>query len=159
MDNYQHGKRLLDTGDIAAAEAFFQAGWTAGDLRCAYGLLAAAAMSGKSTRQPEQRLLGILGNIIENADAGDGDCCFILARCLETGSAMAQDIPRAMRYYTKAANLGNADAMFNLGCLYIAMGKGGRALAREYFGEAAAAGCIQAQAALDYMRQEDTAAE
>lgn len=157
MEHYKKGKALLDAFALQDARETFQEGLQGGDIRCAYGLLAAAAMAGESMDEPLARMEKLIGEIRGEADRGDADCCFILARCYETGSAVQQDIPLAMKYYTKAARHGNADAMYNLGCIYISMGKGGRTLARDYFAEAAQAGCVQAEAALAYMREEDGA--
>lgn len=156
MDDYKKGKQLLDAEDFSSAQIHFQAGLSAGDARCAYGLLALAAMTGAETQSAEQELSNVWAELLQKADSGDGDCCFIVARCLETGKAVPQDMALAMKYYTRSANFGNADAMFNLGCLYISMGSGGRKIAREYFTDAAAAGCAQAQAALLYMQEEDS---
>lgn len=156
MDDYKKGKQLLDAGDFSAAQMHFQDGFSAGDARCAYGLLALAAMTDTETQPAEQKLSHFWAELLQKADSGDGDCCFIVARCLETGKAVSQDMALAMKYYTRSANFGNADAMFNLGCLYISVGSGGRKIAREYFTDAAAAGCVQAQAALQYMQQEDS---
>lgn len=157
MDYYKKGKALLDAFLLHNAREAFQQGLRWGDKRCAYGMLAAAAMEGTSMEEPLVLMETVIGEIRDKADQGDSDCCFILGRCYETGSAVQQDIPLAMKYYTKAAGYGNPDAMYNLGCIFISMGKGGRALAKDYFTEASNAGCKQAEAALAYMEKEDSA--
>lgn len=152
MDHYKTGKRQLSAGDAVAAKASFEAGSMQGDIRCIYGLLAVAAVTHSNASVPLERLYETMPQIMQKADGGDSDCCFILGRCFETGSAVKQDMPSAIKYYTKAAELGDADAMFNLGCIYIRMGEVGRNIARDYYKSAAHLGCDDAKRALEHMR-------
>lgn len=152
MEHYKTGKRQLSAGDAVAAKASFEAGSMQGDIRCIYGLLAVAAVCHSDISAPLERLYEVMPQITQKANDGERDYCFILGRCFETGSAVKQDMPLAIKYYTTAAELGDADAMFNLGCIYIRMGEVGRNIARDYFKSAANLGCDDARRALEHMQ-------
>ncbi len=138
MDYYRQGKDLLDQEAFQEAETAFRAGEAQGDVRCRYGLLAAAAMQGRDSTGEIQGLKQVWPRL--EAMDQDPEGCFILGRCYETGSAVVQDISLAMKFYTRAAGKGHLDAMFNLGCIYMQMGPGSKKLAQDYFRQAAEQG-------------------
>lgn len=148
MDYYVTGKRMLDIDSIADAKASFQKGLAHRDIRCAYGLLAVAATAGEDLHSPMAQLRKAIPKLEAAAQTGDGDACFILARCYETGSVYPRDMAKAMELYQRSADSGNADAMFNLGCIYMTVGPGGQRLAKDYFERAAVKNCADAQFAL-----------
>lgn len=78
---------------------------------------------------------------------------FIVARCYETGSAVCLNLHLATEYYTRAANLGNSDAMYNLGCIYMNFVKN-EDKALSCFRQAAEKGCQDAQKALKHLEKE-----
>lgn len=150
MDHYKAGRECLSRHAPEEARACFQQGIDAGDPKCAYGMVALAATAGENMHAPMARLRQIFPQLQEAADQADTDACFITARCFETGSGTAQDIHAAMKYYTRAAMKGHADAAFNLGCIYMNMGPGGEPLALDFFRQSAENGCADAQFALGY---------
>lgn len=101
-----------------AAEAFTQ-GAEEDDPKCVYGLVAVAATKGESPAAFFQELQTALPKLQKLAEGGDGEACFMLGRCFESGAGTAPDIERALEHYKKAASAGNTDAMFNLGCFYV----------------------------------------
>ncbi len=125
MDYYRQGKNMLDQEAFREAEEAFRAGNAQGDVRCCYGLLAAAAMQGRDCAEQIGQLKQVWSQLEAMAQEQDPEGCFILGRCYETGSAVEQDIPLAMKFYTRAAAKGNLDAMFNLGCIYMQLGQSG----------------------------------
>ncbi len=147
MNAYYEGKALLDAGEFQQAEQAFRSGLAQNDVRCHYGLLAAAAMQGKDCAAAISGLQSVWDTLTVMAAAQDPDACFILGRCYETGSGVAPDIQLAMKHYTRAASKGNLDAMFNLGCIYMQLGQGGRVIAGDYFREAAEKGHAYARRA------------
>ncbi len=155
MEYYMQGKAALDAEQYDEAESLFRAGAVQADVRCYYGLLAVSAMQGRDCREEMEQMKRVWDRLVKMAEEKDPDACFILGRCYETGSAVDADIQEAMRYYTRAAGRGNLDAMFNLGCIYIRMGRGGRAIAGDYFREAAERGHSSAREAWMYMQKED----
>ena len=153
MTQYRRGRAHLDQQEFAAAQICFRTGLQAGDPKCAYGLLAAAAGSGEKLETYWKGLEEALPALETLAQEGDSEACFIIGRCYETGSVFQQDIHSAMKYYTKAASVGNADAMYNLGCIYMGFGPGGVRIALDYFQQAAEKGCSEAKAALQHYEQ------
>ena len=153
MSMYQEGRRFLDQQNFASAKKCFLEGTEAGDPKCAYGLVAAAAAAGEDCSPCLPGLKAVLPQLEAMAENRDGEACFIIARCYETGSAVEQDIPAAMKYYTRAAGQGNTDAMFNLGCIYMNLGPGGVKIAVDYFEQAAQMGNTDAQMALKHYHQ------
>ena len=87
------------------------------------------------------------------AGSRDPDACFIIGRCYETGSIYEPDIRLAMKFYTRAAGMGNTDAMFNLGCIYMKLIPGGEQIALDYFQRAVERGCVDAKNALKYYEE------
>lgn len=148
MDYYKLGRQNLDAQNLSAADDLFLTGFAQGDLRCAYGLVALAAISGKPMEQPLEKLRESLPVIESLAEQGDADACFILGRCHETGSAAPQSLPDTIRWYLQAASLGHVDAMFNLGCVYMTLGPEARQLALDQFRQAADLGSQNAKLAL-----------
>ena len=56
-------------------------------------------------------------------DPEDADCCMGIARNYAAGTGVKQDLEIALRYYQKAANLGEAEALHMVGvCYYEGMG-------------------------------------
>ena len=153
MTQYQMGRAYLDKQAFAAAQNCFREGLQAGDPKCAYGLLAVAAGSGEALEAYWKGLEKALPGIEMLAQEGDPDACFVLGRCYEMGGIFQQDIHSAMKYYTKAAVSGHADAMYNLGCIYMGMGPGGVGIALDYFRTAAEKGCCEAKDALQHYEQ------
>ncbi len=153
MDYYVIGKQKLDDLAFGEARAAFLEGAGRKDARCWYGLLAVDAMEGLDRCSAIAGLQQVWEQLLKLADDGDGDGCFIVGRCYETGSVVEVDIPLAMKYYTKGAAKGNLDAMFNLGCIYMQMGNSGAAIAKDYFWDAAKRGHFDAKRALEHMMQ------
>ncbi|MEC9343213.1 MAG: caspase family protein [Pseudomonadota bacterium] len=58
------------------------------------------------------------------ADRGDPEAMFELGRLFEKGIGVAQDVPRALELFGKAADLGFADAINDLGFLHFQGGEG-----------------------------------
>lgn len=153
MDYYKLGRQNLDAQNLSAADDLFLTGFAQGDLRCAYGLVALAAISGKPMEQPLEKLRESLPVIESLAEHGDAEACFILGRCHETGSAAPQSLPDTIRWYLQAASLGHADAMFNLGCVYMTLGPEARQLALDQLRQAADHGSREALLALEHHRR------
>ena len=150
---YHQGKNCLDQGKLEQARDLFEKGYQAGDVRCAYGLLAVDAMAGKPRQAALQVLETVLPQLIAAAETGDGDALFILGRCVETGSVLNQDIGKAIGYYQKASAAGNTDAMYNLGCIYMQTGQPGEGIARDWYELAAKNGHDMAKMALQHWKQ------
>lgn len=138
----------MDENDLTAASTYFTAGIEEDDPRCAYGLVALSAKEGKMLDDAIKQLQAHLPQIEAMAENRDADACFILGRCYETGSAVPRSIPAAISWYIRAASLGSADAMFNLGCIYMNLDPNAEALALEQFHKAAERGCMEAAQAL-----------
>ena len=158
MDCYQKGKNLLDIKCFDEAEQCFKNGFSEGDIRCAYGLLAVHATQ-EHDCTPYLKILHDVFPKLENmAKKNDADACFIIGRCYETGSTVNRNMQTALEYYVKAAELNNLDAMFNLGCNYINLGPCGYVLAKIYFSAAAKQGHHHAQMAISHFNkmQNDT---
>ena len=153
MSNYHEGRLFLESGDYKTAQTCFQAGACLGDPRCLYGLLAVAAATGEPVTVHIDRLKMVIDCLLSMAEEKDPDACFIVGRCYETGSALEQNIHAAMKYYTQAAGLGNVDAMYNLGCMYMLFGDGGAKIALDYFRQAADKGCREAKLAMNHYTQ------
>lgn len=150
MNEYQKGRELLDRGELTAAKTNFQAGAAKNDPKCVYGLLAVAAMAGERTDAAQAHMKEVAGALMEMANSEDAEACFIVGRCSETGCGMPQDMITAVAYYSRAASLGNMDAMFNLGCFYMLQGPEGKHFALECFQKAAANGNREAAIALEH---------
>ena len=153
MEYYRTGRSFLDGRDWTAARNWFQAGLEHGDHRCAYGLTALAAMTGEPTAEGLGKLAEVLPEIQTMAERGDADAAFILGRCHETGCAMTRSVPEAITWYLRADSLGNVDAMFNLGCVYLSLGPEAEGLALTQFRRAAEHGSADAQRALEHHRK------
>lgn len=156
MNHYFLGKFHLDNGAYEQANAHFTIGFANGDLYCTYGLLAIAFLTGTDCTEPIARLKSVFPELEKLAGQHDREACFILGRCYETGSAVTQDIPSAMKYYTQAAVQNHLDAMFNLGCIYMSFGTGGERIAVDYFEQAAQIGHRRSQLALNHYLQTHT---
>lgn len=154
MDCFHQGKQQLDREEIDQAECSFKNGFHEGDIRCAYGLLAVNALRGTDCSPSLFRMKAVWPDLLEMAEAGDGDANFIIGRCYETGSAVEANVRLAMKYYTRSANKNNLDAMYNLGCIYTMLGESGRIIARDYFESAAKQGHYHAQLALGHYYEE-----
>lgn len=148
--NYHHGRALLEENNLSAAKACFQAGADKGDPKCVYGLLAVAATQGENLETAKKQLEGVMGQLTDMAQRADSDACFIVGRCYETGCGVPQDMITAVAYYSRAASLGNADAMFNMGCFYMHQGCEGEKLAVQCFQKAADGGHPDASRALEH---------
>lgn len=148
LTNYHHGRALLEEHNPSAAKACFQAGADKGDPKCIYGLLAVAAIQGENLEAAKRQLESVMGQLTDMAQHADSDACFIVARCYETGCCVPQDMITAVAYYSRAASLGNTDAMFNMGCFYMHQGCEGEQLAVQCFQKAADIGHPDAARAL-----------
>lgn len=148
--NYLQGRVLLEQHNLSAARAYFQAGADQGDPKCVYGLLAVAATAGENTEQAQKNMEAVSEQLLQLAQNADPHACFIVARCSETGCGMPRDIIKAVAYYSRAASLGNVDAMFNLGCFYMHQGPEGESLALDWFQKAVDGGSSDAIAALSH---------
>lgn len=153
MDEYKIGRELLERGELTASRACFQAGADKGDPKCVYGMLAVAAMAGQRTDAVQAQVEDVAGTLMEMANGGDAEACFIVGRCSETGCGMPRDMITAVAYYSRAASLGDTDAMFNLGCFYMHQGPEGEHFALECFQKAADNGNPDAVAALKHYNQ------
>ncbi|HNJ36278.1 MAG TPA: tetratricopeptide repeat protein, partial [Leptospiraceae bacterium] len=92
-----------------------------------------------------------LPEYLEAATAGDAEACFLLGRAHDVGSAGGNDSPNeAVKWYRKAAELGNVFAQYNLGVIY----EGGRGIEKDeveaarWYRKAADEGLADAQRAL-----------
>lgn len=56
--------------------------------------------------------------IVENSEDETGEANYELARMYDYGCAVRQNISEAVKYYEKAAKLGNIEAKRNLGSIY-----------------------------------------
>jgi len=56
--------------------------------------------------------------LVERAEAGDAKAQIGLAQCYGSGAGVAKDEKEAVKWYTKSAEQGNANAQFNLGVCY-----------------------------------------
>ncbi|MBQ7098587.1 MAG: sel1 repeat family protein [Oscillospiraceae bacterium] len=148
MDHYRAGRGALDTRNFSAALTHFQTGLADGDLRCSYGLVALAAMTGSPMEEPTATLRESLPAIAARAERGDAEAGFILGRCYEMGCAVERSLPDAITWYLRSAAMGNADAMFNLGCIYMSLGPEAHRLALDQFRQAAEHGSPEARLAL-----------
>ena len=59
-----------------------------------------------------------LANLIQRADAGDVDAMVMLAHAYYEGTLLHYDPQEACNWWTKAAQAGHAESMYNLGLLY-----------------------------------------
>lgn len=118
MDYYKKGRKYANKGKEMAAEAIFQKGLKSGCSKCTYGLFALKISKGLDARAEWECFVNELDDIRLNAENGDADSCFIIGRSFETGCGGECDLEKAIFWYKKSAELGNVDAMFNLGCIY-----------------------------------------
>lgn len=147
MEQYLKGKKYLDAGNFESAGACFAASTA---VECAYGRLALAAMTGADRSEALAQLSQVFDILEQQADSGNAEDCFILGRCYETGSTVEPDMVKAMAYYTRAGIQGHADAMFNLGCMFMHRGPEGGPVGAYWFEQAAALGHTEATQALAY---------
>ncbi len=122
MNYYKKGRRAADRNRDRLAETYFQRGLLHGDLKCAYGVFALRMKTGADAREAWESFVQMLPQICLLAEQRDGDACFILGRCYETGCGGETDMELAKRWYTAGALLGCLDAAYDLGCLYCRMG-------------------------------------
>ena len=118
MDYYRKGRKYTDKRKEMAAKAVFEKGLRKGCPKCAYGLFALKVSKGLDARAEWENFINVLDDIKRKAENRDADSCFIIGRCYETGCGGSNDIKESIFWYEKAAELGNADSMFNLGCIY-----------------------------------------
>ncbi|MNS02532.1 Beta-lactamase HcpA precursor [compost metagenome] len=81
--------------------------------------------------------------------------CYALALAYENGTGVTRDMAQAVNHYRKAAELGHAAAMNNLGCLYD-KGSGvpaNRAQAIQYWQQAADRGNVYAQCSIGFAHE------
>lgn len=119
MNYYKKGRKYTDKGRFHLAKGFFEIGISKGCPKCAYGIFALKMSIGADARYEWEYFVDKLSEIDELAKNTDADACFIMGRCFETGCGGECDINKAAYWYEKAAGLGNVDAMYNLGCMYI----------------------------------------
>ncbi len=103
-----------------------------GDAKCIYGKIALFAKSRKDFSCFLPRLADAFETIIDEAENGDSDACFIIGRCYEMGLTVSQDYTLAIDFYGKAAQKGDTDAMFNIGCILMNQGKCDEAMAKHF---------------------------
>jgi hypothetical protein len=92
--------------------------------------------------QDGQTPVGSLEQIRKQADEGNADSQYKLAKMYEEGLGVQQDTKEAAKWYLKAAEKGNAQAQYKMGTLYT-LGKGvpkDRLEAAKWFGKAAQQG-------------------
>ena len=82
------------------------------------------------------------------ADSHDDKLEYRLGQMLYTGTGTRQDIPAAMTYFEKAAKVGNVNAQYMLGKLWLETGTGDPEQAIEWLAKAADGGNAAAQYAL-----------
>jgi len=123
-------------------------------------LFAAGALLREALRMYQQNTLKdhpeALAALRDEAQKGNTDAAFLLATSYRGGRAGRVDFTRALKWYEKAASLGDADAMLMLGWLYY---KGGpshapdEALAKRWFRKAAERGVDEAVEMLEILRE------
>ena len=96
--------------------------------------------------------------LIKDADSGNPDAAFHLARIYQTGHVRAPHSDRAEDLLNQAADAGNAEAMFLLGKLYTRKSNtpAHNALAHKWYTRAAQAGNRKAQRALANLVSQET---
>ena len=149
-DCYTYAKKMLDQGFIKAAEEAFKNGVQNGDVKCFYGLVAVAAITGTDMESPIDKLRCVLPDIMKSCVNNDPDACFIIGRCYELGLGVAPNLCSAMYYYEKAATMGSPDAMYNMGCIYMSSAPCGVEMALSWFHKAADCGLPNAYRALSH---------
>lgn len=115
MRYYTLGRKYADRGKISLAEFWFDRGIRHGDIKCAYGAFALKMTVGTEPQTEWQSFIDVLPDIKMLAEKGDGEACFIVAKCYESGCGGEQDIKKAIIWYKKAAARGCLDAAYNLG--------------------------------------------
>lgn len=140
---------MLNVGDIQAAFDLFAQGAAKGEVKCVYGQICARALQEKEFDEFIPIMQNALDELLCNAQDGDSDACFIIGRCYEKGIAVMQNIENAKQFYTRSSELGNTDAMFNLGCILMAEGKPDEAAAK-YFLPASKLGNESAKRAFEH---------
>jgi len=118
MDYYKKGRKYLNRGRIHIAKESFEKGTSSGCSKCVYGLFALKMSTCEDARFEYENFMYKIDDIQKKAKNGDSDSCFIIGRSFETGCSGECDFKKAIYWYKKAAELGNVDAMFNLGCIY-----------------------------------------
>ena len=150
----------MEAGQMAEAERLFREGFQNGEKKCAYGLFAVCTQTGdeKGLEEARAALRDALPDLIRIADEGDADACFLIGRCYETGCGGTKDPERMIRYYVKAAEAGNTDALYNLGCFLMSRPGQEEDALRFYFIPAAEKGNPDArQALIHYYRTRNDA--
>ena len=140
---YKIGRKLMESGDLDKAFRAFCEGEENGDAKCIYGKIALFAKSRKDFSCFLPRLADAFETIIDEAENGDSDACFIIGRCYEMGLITEQNFNQAIFFYNKASQKGDTDAMFNIGCIMMHQGKCEEAMAK-YFVPAAKLGNVDA---------------
>lgn len=90
------------------------------------------------------------------ARQGNTDAAFLLATAYKDGKTGTKDTRSAVAWYTRAANLGDADAMLMLGWMFYkgdAANKPDVAAAKMWFEKAAARGVDEAVEMLDILNE------
>lgn len=151
MENYYlKGKNALDIERTDIALKYFQEGIASGDCKCEYGKIAVCAKNGEDITELSSAFSDILNTIIEQANCGDENSCFIVGRCYEMGIGTKPDLIKAIKYYETAAVKGNTDAMYNLGCIYMSVTKDEKQIIDKYFVPSANMGNLTAMISLAY---------
>ena len=117
MTFYRQGRAEMDAGEYEKAKRLFAEGINAGEIKCLYGNVAVHAVNGQLTEDLIREFADKISEFITLTEKDDDEACFIVGRCYEMGCGVEQNKDTAIKYYVKAANLKNTDAMFNLGCM------------------------------------------
>ena len=147
--NYSNGKHLLNLEEYEQAFELFETGAQAGDPKCIYGMIATLASANMDFSKHLHECACLLPELLRIAnEKKDKDVCFIVGRCHEVGLCTAVNIEKAVEYYTAAADLGNEDAMFNLGCIFLQQTNDIETATTRYFLPSADLGSTNAQLAV-----------
>ena len=147
---YQKGRYCLDRGRLGEAERLFREGAALGEVKCLYGIAASLLAADRDAEEAVAVLREAIPKIERLAEEGDGEACFLLGRCRETGCGLPPDRGEAIAWYRRAADLGSGDALFNLGCLMAEDPAFLDKAVQTFFLPAAEAGSYSAQMAVGY---------
>lgn len=115
MRYYTFGRKFADRGKIKYAEQLFKRGIRRGDIKCAYGSFALKMSCGEEPKEEWAVFAEALPKIRKLAETGDGDACFIMAKCFESGYGGEMNMKTALAWYKKAVSFGCLDGAYNLG--------------------------------------------
>ena len=148
---YKIGRELMEYCNFEEAFLAFCKGEESGDAKCIYGKIAVFAKSKKDFSVFIPQLKQSFASILNKAEENDPDACFIIGRCYEMGLTVDRDLDQAVFFYDKAAKKNDTDAMFNIGCILMSLGKCDEAMAK-YFVPASKLGNASAIKAVEHYK-------